>query len=38
MNTILKGIIEIAKLVIFLYACFYAIESGLLEKAIELFK
>ena len=37
MNTILKGIIEIAKLIIVLYAIFYAIESGLLKETIELF-
>tara|TARA_B100000287_G_scaffold412459_1_gene442960 strand:- start:551 stop:676 length:126 start_codon:yes stop_codon:yes gene_type:complete len=37
MNIILKGIIGIVKLVIVLYAFFYAIESGLLKETIELF-
>ena len=37
MKTLISGLVEIAKLVIVLYAVFYAIESGLVERMINMF-
>jgi hypothetical protein len=37
MNTIVKGIFGVIKLCVVLYAVYYAIESGLLEKLINMF-
>ncbi len=37
MNTVIKGIFGVIKLCVVLYAVYYAIESGLLEKLINMF-
>ena len=37
MKTLISGLVEIAKLVIILYAVYYAIVSGLVERVINMF-
>ena len=37
MKTLISGLVEIAKLVIILYAVYYAFESGMIEYVVNLF-
>ena len=37
MRALINGVVSIVKLVIVLYAVFYAIESGLVERMINMF-
>ncbi len=37
MKTLISGLVEIAKLVIVLYAVYYAFESGMIEYVVNLF-
>ena len=37
MKTLISGLVEIAKLVIVLYAIYYAFESGMIEYVVNLF-
>ena len=37
MKTLISGLVEIAKLVIVLYAVYYAFESGMVEYVVNLF-
>ena len=37
MRALINGIVSIVKLLILLYAVFYAIESGLIERIINMF-
>ena len=37
MKTLISGLVEIAKLVIILYAVYYAFESGMVEYVVNLF-
>ena len=37
MRALINGIVSIVKLLIVLYAVFYAIESGLIERIINMF-
>ena len=37
MKTLISGLVEIAKLVIILYAVYYAFESGMVEYIVNLF-
>ena len=38
MKTLISGLVEIAKLVIVLYAVYYAFESGMVEYVVNLFQ
>ena len=37
MRALINGVVSIVKLLIVLYAVFYAIESGLIERVIDMF-
>ena len=37
MNTLIKGIVDIVKLIIVILAVFYAFDSGLVERIINMF-
>jgi hypothetical protein len=37
MNTLIKGIVDIVKLIIVILAVFYAFDSGLVERIIDMF-
>ena len=37
MKTLISGLVELAKLVIVLYAVYYAFESGMVEYVVNLF-
>ena len=37
MRALINGVVSIVKLLIVLYAVFYAIESGLIERVINMF-
>jgi len=37
-NTIISGIVDIIKLCIIIYAVYYAFDSGLVERIINMFK
>ena len=37
MNTLIKGIVDIVKLIIVILAVFYAFDSGLVESIIDMF-
>ena len=37
MKYVINGVVSIVKLLIIIYAVFYAIESGLIERVIDMF-
>ena len=37
MNTLIKGVVDIVKLIIVILAVFYAFDSGLVERIINMF-